>query len=185
MTTATDATDTRQATRAIAAEIAAQLGETEPEPLQHLYRAVRNLGEERVREFVAQALVVEENGGMLLPDGSRRRSLGGVFFTLVRDDIGRKEFYRIFRPQGGPKDTATAPAAGSRGFLHIPPKRCSKSVDRACGVSESLRCYEKGIVRRLMRPVKPAVAAGAPAEHRRPTARPPQDAPRDRDRPRA
>ena len=111
--TATNATDARQATRAIAAEIAAQLGETEPEPLQHLYRAVRNLGEDRVRALVTQARVVEETGGMLVPDGSRRRTLGGVFFSLVRDEVGRKEFYRIFRPQGDPKDKATAPAAAA------------------------------------------------------------------------
>ncbi len=102
--TATDATDTRQATQTIAAEIAAQLGETEPEPLQHLYRAVRHLGEDRARALVTQAQVVEENGGMLVPDGSRKRTRGGVFFHLVRTEVGRKEFYRIFRPQGRPKD---------------------------------------------------------------------------------
>ncbi len=105
--TTTDSTDTRQATRGIAAEIATQLGETEPEPLQHLYRAVRHLGEDRARELVTQALMVEENGGMMVPDGSRRRTVGGVFFHLVRAEVGQKEFYRIFRPQGRPKDKET------------------------------------------------------------------------------
>ncbi len=81
-----------------------QLGETEPEPLQHLYRAVRTLGEDRVRALVMQAQVVEENGGMLVPDGSRKRTLGGVFFHLVRTEMGRKEAFRLFRPQGRPKD---------------------------------------------------------------------------------
>ncbi len=113
--TATDATDTRQATRAIAAEIAAQLGETEPEPLHHLYRAVRHLGEDRARALVTQALTVEETGGMLLPDGSRRRTLGGVFFHLVRVEVGHKEAFRIFRPQGGPKDKDKEKASGSHG----------------------------------------------------------------------
>ncbi len=112
-TGATDSRDTRQATQAIAAEIAAQLGETEPEPLQHLYRAVRHLGEDRARELVTQALVVDENGGMLVPDGSRKRTLGGVFFHLVRAEVGQKEFYRIFRPQGSPKDKDKEKAPGS------------------------------------------------------------------------
>jgi len=111
--TTTDSTDTRQATRAIAAEIAAQLGETEPEPLQHLYRAVRHLGEGRARELVTQALTVEENGGMMVPDGSRKRTVGGVFFHLVRGEMGPKKFYGIFRPQGGPKDKDKEKAPGS------------------------------------------------------------------------
>jgi len=109
----TDSTDARQSTRAIAAEIATQLGETEPEPLQHLYRAVRHLGEGRARELVTQALTVEENGGMVVPDGSRRRTVGGVFFHLVRAEVGQKEFYRIFRPQGSPKDKDKDKAPGS------------------------------------------------------------------------
>ncbi len=36
----------------------------------------------------------------MLPDGSRRRTLGGVFFHLARAELGQNEFYRIFRPQG-------------------------------------------------------------------------------------
>jgi len=62
---------------------------------------------------VTQALVVDENGGMLVPDGSRKRTLGGVFFYLVRAEVGQKEFYRIFRPQGSPKDKDKDKAPGS------------------------------------------------------------------------
>ncbi len=92
---------TVQATAATAAlEIAAQLGETEQEPIRQLRRAVRILGEERVRGLVARALEVEASGGMMLPDGSRRRTLGGVFFQLARTEMGQKEFYRVFRPRG-------------------------------------------------------------------------------------
>jgi len=81
-------------------EIAAQLGETEPEVIRQLRRAVRILGGERVRGLVARALEVEASGGMMLPDGSRRRTLGGVFFQLARTEMGQKEFYRVFRPRG-------------------------------------------------------------------------------------
>jgi len=48
-------------------------------------------------------------------DGSQRRSLGGVFFILMRDDVGRKDFYRIFkggqqqRTSGTGTATQTAP----------------------------------------------------------------------------
>jgi hypothetical protein len=89
----------KAALRALAGEIAAQLGETEPEPGRLIARALRLLGEERVQAIVARALEVEAAGGMLLPDGSRRRTPGGVFFYLLRADVGQKEWYRIFRPQ--------------------------------------------------------------------------------------
>ena len=68
----------RATTDSITGEIAAQVGETEVEPKRLITRALRNLGEERLRAFVAQALEVEAAGGLMLPDGSRRRTPGGV-----------------------------------------------------------------------------------------------------------
>jgi len=88
------------ATPTAAEEIVAQLGETEQEPIRQLRRAVRILGEERIRDLVARALKVEASGGTMIPDGSRRRTVGGVFFHLARAELGQKEFYRVFRPQG-------------------------------------------------------------------------------------
>ncbi len=82
---------------ASAGEIAAQLGETEEEPIRQIRRAVRLLGEHRVRTVVARARDVEAAGGMMRADGSQKRALGGVFFILMRDDVGRKDFYRIFK----------------------------------------------------------------------------------------
>jgi phosphorylated adapter RNA export protein len=67
-----------------AATIADQLGETAPGACATIWRTVRTLGPERTHAFVAQAQEVEANGGMLIPDGSRRRTLGGIFFYLVR-----------------------------------------------------------------------------------------------------
>ncbi len=97
-TPATPAMD-KAARRALAGEIAAQLGETEREPQRLIARALRLLGEERVRAIVARVREVEASGGMMLPDGSRRRTPGGVFFYLLRTTVGQKEWYRIFRPQ--------------------------------------------------------------------------------------
>jgi len=84
---------------ASATEIAGQLGETEEEPIRQIRRAVRVLGEERVRALVAQTLEIEAAGGLMLPNESRRRTPGGVFFHLMRAHIEHKEWYRIFRPQ--------------------------------------------------------------------------------------
>jgi hypothetical protein len=63
--------------------IADQLGETEPTPLRQIRRMLHTIGPERTQTFVEQALAVEANGGMLLPDGSRKHTLGGVFFHLT------------------------------------------------------------------------------------------------------
>jgi hypothetical protein len=40
-------------------------------------------------------LEVEANGGMLVPDGSRKRTLGGIFFYLVRTQVSDAEAVAI------------------------------------------------------------------------------------------
>ena len=72
------------ATEAIVQDMAKILGETEEKPLKLLRGIVAGLGEEIARNFLAEAQRVEEEGGLMLPDESRRRTLGGVFFFLVK-----------------------------------------------------------------------------------------------------
>jgi hypothetical protein len=78
-----------------AAAIAAQLGETHAGARATIWRTVRTLGSERAQAFVAQAQEIEANGGMLLPDGSRKRTLGGIFFYLVRTQVSDAEAVAI------------------------------------------------------------------------------------------
>jgi len=80
-----------------AATIADQLGETHAGARATIWRCVRTLGPDRAQAFVAQALDVEANGGMLIPDGSRRRTLGGIFFYLVRTQVSDEEAMQINR----------------------------------------------------------------------------------------
>jgi hypothetical protein len=80
-----------------AAAIAAQLGETERAPRATIWRIVRTIGPERTQAFVAQAQEIEANGGMLVPDGSRKRTLGGIFFYLVRTQVSDDEAMQINR----------------------------------------------------------------------------------------
>jgi len=79
-------------------QIAALLGETEQKPRSQIRRIVRHLGPDAARGYVAEAQRVEAAGGMMLPDGSRRRTLGGVFFTLVRDALSPEEREQVFPP---------------------------------------------------------------------------------------
>jgi hypothetical protein len=119
-----EATKTQSAMTALAPvadEIAARLGETEDGPIRQIRRATRILGEERVRALVARTFDVEAAGGLMLPNESRRRTPGGVFFHLMRANIEHKEWYRIFRPQTtgydkGTSGTGKAPATGAAPF---------------------------------------------------------------------
>jgi hypothetical protein len=81
----------RQEYTQLAQQLADQLGETEKTPLAQIRRMLQTIGPERTQAFVEQALAIEASGGMLLPDGSRKRTLGGVFFRLVRDQVSEAE----------------------------------------------------------------------------------------------
>lgn len=54
----------------LAAQLAAALGETAPDPVEQIARAVDRLGAERVRAFLAQVQDIEAAGGRMLPSSS-------------------------------------------------------------------------------------------------------------------
>ncbi len=56
--------------QALATEIAAALGETEPQPMEQITCAVDRLGAERARMFLAQVQEIEAGGGRMLPSSS-------------------------------------------------------------------------------------------------------------------
>ncbi len=85
--------------RALVQELAARLGETAAGPRHQLGRVVAVLGEDRAQALLAETLALEARGGLLLPDGSRRRTPGGVFFHLVRTQASPEEVGRIFPPR--------------------------------------------------------------------------------------
>jgi len=87
---------------AVARAFAAVLGETMPPPIRTITRAVDRLGPARALALLGQALTIEAQGGLTLPDG-HRRTPGGVFFYLVRtsDAISREDKDYIFPRQGG------------------------------------------------------------------------------------
>src|SRR5215813_4203483 len=66
-----------------AKQIAKQLDEKESHTLWHILKIVKALGETQAMTLVNQALEIEANGGMMVPDQSRRRTPGGIFFHLV------------------------------------------------------------------------------------------------------
>ncbi|HEY4387944.1 MAG TPA: hypothetical protein VGN34_26140 [Ktedonobacteraceae bacterium] len=59
------------------------LGETGQAVRQQIQRIVWALGPTAAQSILEQTLQIEQNGGMMLHNGSRRRTPGGVFFHLV------------------------------------------------------------------------------------------------------
>ena len=72
---------------------AAALGEREEARLR---RTTLALGLVRANELLAATLDLETDGGLLTADGSRRRTPGGVFFTLVKQLVPRDMYRAIF-----------------------------------------------------------------------------------------
>jgi hypothetical protein len=82
-----------QSTRTVTArELAAVLHESQ---VQMIARVLRVLGEERVIAILADALTCEHEGGMLTKAGTRR-SMGGIFLQLCREQATREERRKIF-----------------------------------------------------------------------------------------
>jgi hypothetical protein len=61
-----------------------------------LTQVLRTLGQDRCAAILAETLTCEANGGMLTKDGTRRRTPGGVFFQLVREQATPQERRRLF-----------------------------------------------------------------------------------------
>src|SRR3712207_8553152 len=90
------ATETK--VKEVADQIAQALGETTPVPRGQIRRIVQRLGPEAALGFLQEAQAVEETGGLMLPDGSRRRTPGGVFFFLVRGRVSPEDRAVLFPP---------------------------------------------------------------------------------------
>lgn len=83
-------------------EIADALSEPNTEMIGKIIAVI---GEDRARDFLRRALEVEAGGGLMIKNGKRRRTPGGVFFHLVRGGLTAKD-----RRQLWPQDYKKKPA---------------------------------------------------------------------------
>lgn len=80
-------------------DLAAQLGETDEEPIQLLTAVVENCGVDFARQLLQETVEIEAQGGLMIKNGERRRTTGGVFFYLARGRITHRLRNKIFGAQ--------------------------------------------------------------------------------------
>ena len=88
--------------------ISAQLNEPDPGVVAQIRGVIQVLGPERVATLVRATVRLEQLGGVLIADGSRRRSPGGVFFVLARACLSRQQRRQVW-PEPWRPETAEAP----------------------------------------------------------------------------
>lgn len=103
------------ATEETISTIAKALGEVDEIPMSQITGIVQVLGEEGALTLLKETLDIEKSGGMMLADGTRRRSPGGVYFQLARRKLPPEDKKNIFREKKAenPGDTGSQPAAAS------------------------------------------------------------------------
>lgn len=94
--------------------IAEQLGESNDEPNAQIYRAVKRLGIEQALDFLRQTHEIEAAGGMMVSNASRRRTPGGVFFTLIKERIPVETTKHIFKKRSLYREAAQKKKAAAR-----------------------------------------------------------------------
>ena len=78
------------------------LGETEEKPIFQIARSVDFLGLEVAEQLVKEAQEVYAGEGILTKDKSRKRTLGGTFFALVRGRVTKRQWRHKIKPVAKP-----------------------------------------------------------------------------------
>ena len=76
-----------------------------------LRQVLRVLGVDRTAGLLVETLQCEATGGMLTQDGTRRRTPGGTFFHLARQQARPRERARLFPPGAAPPAAPRTPQA--------------------------------------------------------------------------
>jgi hypothetical protein len=84
--------DTEQHVR----RLAQALGERYPKPVGHIRRIIEIMGVDFANELLRETQAVEAVGGLFLEREQRRRTIGGVFFYLVRERLTDEQCRQIF-----------------------------------------------------------------------------------------
>jgi hypothetical protein len=95
--------------------ITESLKESDELPRKQIAEIVEILGPELALSLLAETRRVQDEGGIEVRDGTRRRTDGGVFFSLAKGKLPKSDRNRIFRVRPPkPESGAEAEAAGQQ-----------------------------------------------------------------------
>ena len=91
-------------------------------------RVIGQTSRKYVEGLVAKVDAVEAAGGQFVADGSRRRTRGGVFFSLLKDEVSKEQWDKIFeeekevlkRKKALKRRIRTTPFSTPRGKTRVP-----------------------------------------------------------------
>lgn len=88
-----------------AKEVAEALGETDEQPISQIEMLIERLGRDFVQQHLEETQKIEADGGLKTDDNKRRRTMGGVFFYIIKpkmDEEIRQEIFPNFgkKPKG-------------------------------------------------------------------------------------
>jgi hypothetical protein len=165
------------------------LGELEPTAREQIAAIVGVLGENTSLELLDQTLRIEADGGMMVSDGSRRRTPGGVFFHLARRWLPPHERRRIFYSQ--PTAAARGEAANDVSAVKAAPAQEEPARETAAANVEQAPLRPRRRIVSIVRPIEkpesepppPGIDIISAPEPRRapatlPSSRPPPPMPR-------
>lgn len=90
------------------------------EPKQHLMKKVFELkGKSFILSLVEEVEEVEQSGGQVVADGSRRRTKGGVFFNLLKGKVSKEQWDKVFEDE---KEAQKRRKATKRRFRYMSPE---------------------------------------------------------------
>ncbi len=140
----------RQTHKEFVKSLAERLNEKHISACLRIGLIVLAIGEEQTLELLKETMELEEQGGMMVPDGSRRRTIGGVFFHLAKQKYWKQlpgKFWpggnvpTEWPPQAKP---ASQPPSSPKSRLSPAPVQVFQWEDRLT-VIEEIR-QEKGVL---------------------------------------
>lgn len=76
--------------------LAGHLGETQKKAIRQIRKVTQVLTPDVALDYLKKAQEVERQGGMLIANGSRRRTIGGIFFYLVKTQCSDEQICHIW-----------------------------------------------------------------------------------------
>src|SRR5574341_1450946 len=76
--------------------IAAELGETAPAPIEQIRQIIEHLGPDRAQALLSETHAIEAKGGLVIERLNRRRTPGGVYLFLARQQCSDAALAQIF-----------------------------------------------------------------------------------------